>query len=159
VFEHLLKIRYIAVVVVGLAVLHALAFLVMGAKTAAKAYWQIWTGASGGAQVRPGLELMHSLDLLLLSLVLVILALGVAKLFLLRPNMSADARAALPDWLHIETFRDLKVLLWETILAVLLIISLSSLTAGLTTRLDWSALILPAAIFMLAMSLYAMKRS
>jgi uncharacterized membrane protein YqhA len=159
VFEHLLKIRYIAVVVVGLAVLHALAFLVMGAKTAAKAYWQIWAGAADGAQVRPGLELMHSLDLLLLSLVLVILALGVAKLFLLRPSMSADARSALPDWLHIETFRDLKVLLWETILAVLLIISLSSLTAGLSTRLDWSALILPAAIFMLAMSLHVMKRA
>jgi uncharacterized membrane protein YqhA len=159
VFEHLLKIRYIAVVVVGLAVLHALAFLVMGAKTAAKAYWQIWTGAAGGAQVRPGLELMHSLDLLLLSLVLVILALGVAKLFLLRPSTAVDARSALPDWLHIESFRDLKVLLWETILAVLLIISLSSLTAGLSTRLDWTALILPAAIFMLAMSLNMMKRA
>jgi uncharacterized membrane protein YqhA len=154
---HLLKARYLAAVVVLLALLHV-AFLFMGAETAARTYWHLARGESTGATERPGLELLHSLDFLLVSLVLLILALGVAKLFLLPPTAAAHQRAPLPKWLEIESFGDLKYLLWETILTALLIVSLSTLTSGLFQKVEWTALVIPAAILMLALSFFYMKR-
>src|SRR4029077_15137633 len=65
--EHLLKIRYIAIVVVILAILHALAFLFLGARIAFHAYHLIVSQVGAGENVRPGLELLHSLDFLLIA--------------------------------------------------------------------------------------------
>jgi len=157
-FRQLLKVRYIAVVITALAVLHAVAFLVLGTKAAVHAYKQVLGLSSVAAGTpRPGLELLHSLDFLFVSMVFLVLALGIAKLFLLGPSPEADA--GLPSWLRIESISELKVLLWETILVTMLIIALSDITAGLdaATR-DWTVLLTPAAIFLLALSLYCMKK-
>jgi hypothetical protein len=88
-----------------------------------------------------------------------ILALGVAKLFLLPRGAAAVDEDSLPSWLRIDSFNELKVLLWESILMALVIIALSALTAGLLEKLEWTALVLPAAIALLALSLYLMKRA
>src|SRR5262249_44994417 len=143
--EQLLKIRYIAVVVVILSILHSIAFLFLGGRIAFHAYHLIITGSHAGENVRPGLEILHSLDFLLISLVLLILGLGVAKLFLLPPP--APGRTyALPTWLNMKTFSDLKVLLWETILTALVVFGLPTLSSDLAGTLAWTALVLPAAI-------------
>ncbi len=155
--EHLLQIRYIAIVVVVLSVLHSLAFLFLGGRIAFHAYHLIITGSLTGENVRPGLEILHSLDFLLIALVLLILGLGVAKLFLLPPPEAGRAYA-LPTWLRMETFSDLKVLLWETILVALVVFGLPTLSSDLAGKLEWSALVLPAAIALLAFGLYLMKR-
>jgi uncharacterized membrane protein YqhA len=156
--EHLLKIRYIAIVVVLLSILHAIAFLVLGGRIAFHAYHLILTGTHAGENVRPGLEILHSLDFLLISLVLLILGLGVAKLFLLPPPV-AGRPYELPTWLRMETFSDLKVLLWETILTALVVFGLPTLSSDLAGTLEWTALILPAAIALLAFGLYLMKHA
>ena len=91
------------------------------------------------------------------SLVLVVLGLGIAKLFLLPP--SSKAHADLPVWLRIERISELKVLLWETILTTLLIAGLSQLVVGLFSRLDWTILLMPVAILILALSLFFMKKA
>jgi uncharacterized membrane protein YqhA len=153
VFERLLKIRYLAIVIVVLAVLHSAAFLVMGTKIAIKAYAEVFSEAHLGG--RPGIELLHSLDFMFVSLVLIILALGIAKLFLLDPTKEL---AGLPTWLRIDDISELKVLLWETVLTTLLIVALSSLVATLNETLTWSILIMPTAILILALSLFFMKR-
>src|SRR3954453_8801208 len=103
-FKHLLKFRYLAAIVVVLSMVHALTFLFLGVHSAVVTYWHVLVG--GGAAQRPGLELLHSLDFFLVSLVLIILALGVAKLFLL-PDSEVGQRH-LPSWLKIESFSDLK---------------------------------------------------
>ena len=95
-FEQLLKVRYIAIVIVILAVLHAIAFLVLGTKVAIQAYAHVLRSAAS-TEPRPGLELLHSLDFLFVSLVLMVLALGIAKLFLLGPNVD---ESGLPTWLN-----------------------------------------------------------
>jgi uncharacterized membrane protein YqhA len=154
----LLKIRYIAFVVVILAILHALAFLFLGARIALHAYRIIFAGAQTGENVRPGLELLHSLDFLLIALVLLILGLGVAKLFLLPPP-TPQRRYSLPTWLNMETFSDLKVLLWETILTALVVFGLPTLSTDLAGKLEPSALVLPGAIFLLALGMFFMKRA
>jgi uncharacterized membrane protein YqhA len=154
VFERLLKLRYVAIVIVILTVLHALAFLFIGTKLAVTAYAHILGGT--GEESRPGMELLHSLDFLFVSMVLLVLALGIAKLFLLSPNVNDSS---LPVWLRIENIGELKVLLWETVLTTLLIAGLPDLVAGLFGKLEWTVLILPTAILVLAVSLYFMKKA
>ena len=51
-FQHLLKLRYLAIAMVVLSVLHAIAFLVIGAKLAVTAYTHVIHGASD--EMRPG---------------------------------------------------------------------------------------------------------
>ena len=155
-FEHLLKFRYLAVVMVILSLLHAIAYLLLGIRIAIRAYAHVLNDG-GNSETRPGLELLHSLDFLFVSLVLMVLGLGIAKLFLLGPRTPEDA--SLPRWLRIESIADLKVLLWETILTTLLIAGLSQLVAGLFGTLEWSALLMPAAILILALSLFFMKKA
>ena len=58
-FEHLLKVRYVAIVIVFLAVLHAMAFLVLGAKLAFVAYGHILFGVQTG-EARPEHEAQAS---------------------------------------------------------------------------------------------------
>jgi uncharacterized membrane protein YqhA len=157
-FEQLLKIRYVVLVIVVLATLHAIAFLVLGAKVAATAYAHVLTGGGGDGEhrVRPGLELLHSLDFMFLAIVFLVLALGFAKLFLAGPQTTESMH--LPTWLRIDSIAELKVLLWETILLTLVISALSELTTGLFERLEWSALITPIAIVALSLSLYLVKK-
>jgi uncharacterized membrane protein YqhA len=155
-FNQLLKIRYLTVVIVLLSAGHAVAFLVMGTLTALKGYQQVLAGEHGSEKARPGLELLHSLDFLFVSMVLIVLSLGIAKLFLMSPSEKLNAE--LPVWMRIESISQLKVLLWETALTTLMIIALSDLSAGLFTKLDWTVLLTPAAILVLSLSLYFMKR-
>ena len=65
----------------------------------------------------------------------------------------------MPVWLRIQSIGELKVLLWETVLTTLLIASLPVLVAGLVGQLSWSVLIIPAAILLLALSLFFMKKA
>ena len=155
-FRQLLKLRYLAIVIVILAVLHSVAFLVMGTKIALKAYGHILEEAPPAA-ARPGIELLHSLDFLFVSLVLLVLGLGIAKLFIV--HLPKEETEALPTWLRIDSISQLKVLLWETILTTLLIVALSDLIRGLFTTVTWSALTIPAAILLLALSLFFMKKA
>jgi uncharacterized membrane protein YqhA len=157
-FEHLLKLRYLAVVMVVIALLDAMAYMVLGIRIAFHAYAHLLDEIGGSLpENRPGLELLHSLDFVFVSLVLLVLGLGIAKLFLLAPD--AKANADLPAWLRIERISELKVLLWETILTTLLIAGLSELVVGLFTRLDWTVLLTPIAILILALSLFFMKKA
>lgn len=154
-FRYLLKVRYLAVVIVTLSVLHAVAFLVMGTRISIHAYLKVLGDSSSGWS-GTGVELLHALDFLFVSLVLLVLGLGIAKLFVL--DLSPEETESLPGWLRIKSITQLKVLLWETILTTLLIVSLSDLVRDLFTKLEWSALAMPVAILVLALSLFFMKK-
>ncbi len=156
-FDQLLKFRYITVVMVFLSLLHAIAYLVMGTRIAIEAYIHVLQPPGPTGESRPGLELLHSLDFFFVSLVLLVLGLGIAKLFLLPPD--SKHLTELPAWLRIESISELKVLLWETILTTLLIAGLSQLIAGIFTKLDWTILLTPIAILILALSLFFMKKA
>ena len=158
-FEHLLKVRYVAIVIVFLAVLHAMAFLVLGAKLAFVAYGHILFGVQTG-EARPGLELLHSLDHPFISLVLMVLALGIAKLFRLHPKVD---ESALPVWLRIDSIGELKVLLLRKDRPDH---AADREPAGRWPQPGWSARVvgllytaIPAAILLLALSLFFMKKA
>jgi uncharacterized membrane protein YqhA len=157
-FQHLLKIRYLILVIVVIAVLHAIAFMTLGIQTAFHAYALLLKGGTQSAHAeRPGVELLHSLDALIVSMVLIVLALGMAKLFLRNPAEHDDSH--LPVWLRIESITELKVLIWETILTTLLIVAMSDISAALYEQPTWTILLTPAAVLALAISLFFMKKT
>jgi uncharacterized membrane protein YqhA len=156
-FDRVLQLRYVAVIVVVLAFLHALAFLLLGGRLALATYRHILAGGDGESGERPAVGLLHSLDFMLVALVLLILSLGIARLFLLTPAATHARAATDPSWLNIESFGELKILLWETILFALVVVSLSTLSAAITAEIGWTALIVPGAILLLAASLRLMR--
>ncbi len=63
----------------------------------------------------------------------------------------------LPSWLNIVNFKELKILLWETIIVTLVVFTLTYI-ATLKNSLKPDALILPGVIFILSISLYFVKK-
>jgi uncharacterized membrane protein YqhA len=103
--------------------------------------------------------LLQSVDLFLMAIVFFVFSLGILVLF---PNNNSNTEngPTLPAWLRIKNFTELKVILWEAILTTLVV----SFIGGLVERrldgeqLTTQHLIIPAAILLLAVSLYFLKR-
>jgi uncharacterized membrane protein YqhA len=64
---------------------------------------------------------------------------------------------SLPDWIHITTFKHLKVLLWETVLLVM-VIYFFVLIFKSHGKYQWTFLVLPGSIFLLSAGLYFVKK-
>ena len=63
----------------------------------------------------------------------------------------------LTAWLNINNFKELKVLLWETILVTLVVFTLTSIATD-RSGLHWEMLILPGVVLILSLSLYLMRK-
>lgn len=152
----LLRIRYLAAVVALVFALHAAGFLVLGVLRAVQAYRLLFKPGSLGPEGRPGVHIAESVDALLFSLVLLVLSFGTAGLFL--TTADTDDGRKLPEWMRIKSLTELKLLLWEAILATLVVAAASSIIAALP-RLEWKLLVLPAAILVLSLSYFLLKRT
>lgn len=151
----LLRFRYFAVFAVVLLMIHSFALMVIGAIRTYQAYHVLFQGPARWAGAdRPGIHIVESVDALLLSLVLFVLGIGVTRLFIVRPDQPDDPR--LPRWLKIGTLTELKYTLWEAVLVALVVASVTAIIANLD-HLDWTQLILPAAIFALSASLALLR--
>lgn len=148
--ERILKIRHIYLVAVFFTLINSIFFLAAGAMRSLhgyREYIRLWSGHSEVGS--PGVYLAEALDSFLLALVSLIFGLGILKTFV---TYHVDD-AKLPPWLHIHDFKQLKVLLWETILVTLVVFSINFFT-----EVSLKTLILPAAVLILSLSLYLMKR-
>jgi uncharacterized membrane protein YqhA len=104
---------------------------------------------------RPGVYLLEGLDLFLVSMVFLIFALGIIRIFT-HYNTTEDEN--LPRWLRIKDFKELKVLLWETILVTLVVFTFTRIISNKEV-LQWNTLIIPSVVLILMLSLFLMKRS
>jgi uncharacterized membrane protein YqhA len=104
-------------------------------------------------ELKPGMYLLKGLELFLVSMVFMIFALGMLRLFIVYHAHNEQV----PSWLKIENFKELKVLLWETILVTLVVFTLTKVASD-SEVLTWNALILPGVILALTGSLFLMKR-
>ena len=152
----ILRVRYLAALVVVVVLFHALALLALGVMRAYKAFQLILSGRPWEGMERPGIYIAESVDALLFSLALLVLASGTASLFLSRVGAGPDPR--LPSWMRIESISELKALLWEAILVVLVVATLTSIL-GSMDALHWGLLVLPAAILLLSVSLFLARRA
>jgi len=64
----------------------------------------------------------------------------------------------MPGWLHLANFKDLKLLLWETILVTLVVFTFTEVVSA-KEILKWQTLIMPGVILLLTLSLAIMKMS
>jgi len=151
----LLRFRYLAVVAVLFFILNGIALLALGAYKSFHAYQVMLAGMPWEPGKGPGIYIVESIDTFLVALVLFVLAVGLGELFL----VSDDEKNALPipSWMKVKSFLELKLLLWEAGLTVLVVAFLGH-AASQAEELHWEVLILPASILMLAVSLFIMKK-
>jgi uncharacterized membrane protein YqhA len=153
-FRSLLRIRYLAAVVALVFALHAAGFLALGLMRAYHGYSLLFGGEREGG--RPGVHFAESVDALLFSLVMLVLALGTASLFLTRPG--TEDQRNLPEWMRLKSLTELKLLLWEAILATLVVTAAANVIGALPA-LKWEHLMLPAVILVLSISYFLLKKT
>ena len=142
-FRSLLRIRYLAAVVSLVFAVHAIGFLFLA----------LLRGERSSGEGRPGIHIAESVDALLFSLVLLVLAIGTNSLFL----AGSDEQQSLPEWMRVKSLTGLKLLLWEAILATLVVTAATSLIAAIPD-LEFRHLILPVAVLILSVSYFLLKR-
>lgn len=148
----ILRFRYVFIIVSVFSFISCLFFIGIGVAEAFHAFKIVFDAIGGGPWDNPGVILVESLDKFLIAVLFYIFGIGMIKLFL--PELFHDTD--LPKWLDIKGIKELKVLLWETILVTLVILSVTSMVAH-TDSLTWDALILPCIIAVLALSLFLMR--
>ena len=152
--EKLLQIRYVYLAGICFTFLNSIVFLLFSILDAAQGYQILLNQLDKENRKDAAVSFMESLDKFLVSLVFLIFSLGILKL-LFYDKIPSDK---LPKWLHIEDFKDLKVLLWETILVTLVVLSISLNVKNLD-HLTWDILILPVSILVLAIGLILMQKA
>ena len=148
-----LKFRYLAVIAVAILLLHSIGLLGLAIVRTYEAYSVAFQGGVEAGHVRPGIPIAESVDAALFALVLIVLALGTVSLYL--TGDASDPR--IPAWMRVRNLSELKTLLWEAILLVLVMAALTSIMAN-TDHLGWDLLVLPAAVLVLAAGLFLKAR-
>jgi uncharacterized membrane protein YqhA len=104
-----------------------------------------------------GVGMLKAIDMFLVAIVFFVFSLGILMLFNNKPPESLPDN--LPKWLHIKNFMELKVILWEAILTTMLVSFLSGAVERKMIRdPKVEDLIVPAAILIIALSLYLLKK-
>jgi uncharacterized membrane protein YqhA len=125
--------------------LNSVLVIFIGVYKSIKAYILI---AQGRIEERPGILIAESLDSFLVALFLFIFSIGIAKLFLQKTNLFAGYEL---QWLKIDNFSHLKYILWEVLLTTLFVFFITGVVVD-RSQLEWTHLILPASILMLAVA-------
>jgi len=146
--ERIFQVKYLALIVSILLMISGVIAIVIGTIKLVESILQI-PGIHKGET--PGIALIESLDTLLFSVVILVLAGGIFKLFV--GNENTFKKSAI--FSRIITFMDLKVLLWETLLLTLTV--WCALGFFLNKDLRYEQLILPVSIVLLALALKLMK--
>ena len=149
---HILKIRYVFLVATIASFISSLFFIGVGVADTVRAYSLAFRYLGGGEWSNPGVILFEALDRFLIAVLFYIFGVGMIKLFMPERFDEAD----LPRWLNITGIKELKILLWETVLVTLMVLTVTSVVARPAT-LTWDALILPAVIAILSVSLFFMR--
>lgn len=147
--ELVFKIKYLALCVSILLFLSGIMAIVLGATKLVESVL-IFTGVHKGE--RPGIHIIDSVDTLLFALVILVLAGGIYKLFV--GNQDTFKESVI--FSKLNSFMDLKVLLWETLLLTLTVWCVLSFFLD-PEDLKYELLILPSSILLLALALKLIK--
>jgi uncharacterized membrane protein YqhA len=119
-------------------------------------YQLIFQGPPWEGDRAPGVHLARSIDAFLLAMVFFVFAIGVSALFLAKT--STTTLETVPEWMRVRNLSELKFLIWEAILAALVVASVESFVAS-GHELAWTTLILPIAILILALGLFLARQA
>jgi uncharacterized membrane protein YqhA len=102
---------------------------------------------------RPLLPALEAVDLFFLAIAFFVVAVGMVQLFLGDLPFLKDVSFA---WLRVESYTQLKLLLWDTFLVTLLVLFLTHVF--IAESIGWDLLVLPGGILMLTVSSYLLKK-
>jgi uncharacterized membrane protein YqhA len=100
--------------------------------------------------------LLKTVDIFLMVIVFFVFSLGLLILF---HDPTTNLPVNVPEWLRLKSFIQLKVILWEAILTTLVVSYLAGLAEKRMELIPFGVydLIIPGAIFLIALSLYFLK--
>jgi uncharacterized membrane protein YqhA len=145
--ERIFKVKYLALIVAILLMMCGILAIALGVIRFVESIIILVSHAG-----KPGLHLIESVDTLLFALVILVLAGGIFKLFV--GNEHTFKESAI--FSKLNSFRDLKVLLWETLLLTLTVLCVLSFFFDPENQ-NYEQLILPASIVLLALGLKFLK--
>ena len=105
----------------------------------------------------PGIKLFLALDIFLIAFLFLIFSIGFMQLFISRPSTLIDKVDKLtPDWLKVENFTQLKLILWDTVLTTLVIAFVGEVFKK-HGEYEWELIIIPLAILFISLSKFLIK--
>jgi len=136
----------------------AIVFIGMGVYETGLGVYGIFIGQMHTDTV-PGVNFLVALDGFLLGFLFIISSLGFTQLFIPKPSKIADALDGItPEWLKVENFAQLKLILWDTLLTTLVVKFLEdAFRSNNESFLEFIGL--PVAIFLIAISKYLILKS
>ena len=150
--KKLLQIRFIYILAVAALLINSILFLIVGIVNSVKGYLGYFnTGFQTNEETKPALHILEGLYAIMISILFMIFGLGLGRLFIF--NTAADTQ--LPTWLKINTFKEFKILLWETILVTLLILVLIQFVNKPPAH--WVDLTYPIVVLILSMALFFVR--
>jgi uncharacterized membrane protein YqhA len=144
--SRLFGMKYLAFLVSLLLLIIGVLVIVLSINTMVRAVAEFLEKENG----HPGAHLIEAVDTLLFSMVILILSGGIYKLFV----GDKDTFKHISILSKLKSFKDLKILLWETILLTLTV--WAALNFFLDEIYTYEQLILPASILLLAVALRVM---
>jgi uncharacterized membrane protein YqhA len=109
---------------------------------------KLYQSIAGGEWLNPGIYIIEGLDSFMVALLFVIFSYGIFKIFILHD----EENTKFPSWLHVNSFSELKLLLWETSIVTLIVFSITIVVNSEKT--GWDQLVVPAIILMLSCAYY-----
>jgi uncharacterized membrane protein YqhA len=148
----LLQLRFVYAVAVVFILINSVFCLAAGMRQSFEGYRVLFRYLGGEEIAAPKMLLLESLDSFLAALVFLIFGLGIMKIFI-APDKIIEG---LPGWLQIRTFVELKILLWESVLITVVVMSMGTVARRLDS-LAWDVLVLPGVVLLMAVGLYLMR--
>jgi len=152
----LLRLRWLAVVVALFGALHSIAFIGIGIVRGYEGYRMLFHGPPWTGENAPGVQIARSIDAFLLAMVFFVFSIGVMTLF--ATQHESKGLESIPPWMRVKSLSELKFLIWEAILAALVVASAEGLVAS-SHELTWTALIVPVALLLLAAGLFLARKA
>ncbi|MFH6767200.1 YqhA family protein [Gaetbulibacter aquiaggeris] len=147
--EKMFQVRYLALIVSFFLMLNGILAIALGVKH----LWETVLILFGNHDKGAGSSIITSIDTFLFALVILILAGGIFKLFVGNQNTFKESAV----FSKLNNFKDLKVLLWETILLTLTVWCALGFFID-SDKLLYEQLILPFTILLLALALNFIKK-
>ncbi len=112
-----------------------------------------------GTDSRPGLKLFQALDIFLFAFLFLIFSIGFSQLFIPKPSRIMNVIDSItPEWLKVENFTQLKLILWDTVLTTLVVLFVGDAFKA-NGNYDWQLTIIPISILLISISKFFIKKS
>ena len=149
--------KFITVVPILCTFLIAITFLGVGVYETFNGIFGIFNGQIG-TDAKPGLLLFQALDGFLFAFLFLIFSMGFAQLFIPKPSKIINLMDSItPEWLKVENFTQLKLILWDAVLTTLVVVFLGNIIS-VGADFDWQTIIIPVTILLLSLSKFLIKK-